>query len=77
MDPKVTRLMDKVHIDDIDDFRNIGTYMDVFRLRVLYADTTMEDYLWRLLRVLRRRPNFPAPMIRRYYILWLTVGGHH
>jgi hypothetical protein len=77
MDPKVTRLMRMVNVNNINDFSNIATYMTVARLRIRYADSTVEDYVWRLLRVIRRMPQFPAAMTRRYYILWLSVGGHH
>jgi hypothetical protein len=75
MDPKVTHLMKMVNIQDITDFKTMTTYMSVNRLKIKYANTTLEDYIWRLLRVLRTMPTFPPPMIRRYYILWLSVGG--
>ena len=75
MDPKVTKLMTFINVHNIKDFKSMVAYNAVKRLKERYADTTLEDYLWRLLRVLRATPRFSQTMIKRYNKLWLSVGG--
>ncbi len=75
MDPKVKVFMTILNIRDINDFMKMKTYMLAVKLKQRYADSTLEDYLWRLMRVLKTIPTRSEPMIRRYYILWMSVGG--
>jgi hypothetical protein len=75
MDPKVTKLMSMANAKSIQSFANKQTYNAVKRLTQSYANTTMEDYLWRLLRVLRSTTGFPKLTIVLYNALWLSVGG--
>jgi hypothetical protein len=75
MDPKVTKLMTILTVNNIKDFKSMATYNAVKNLKERYANTTLEDYLWRLLRVLRATPKFSQTMITRYNKLWLSVGG--
>jgi hypothetical protein len=75
MDPKVTRFMLMLQVQNIQSFSKMDTYRAVKEMTQRYAKSTMEDYLWRLLRVLRATPNFPKLIIALYNALWLSVGG--
>lgn len=75
MDPKVSRLMTILNVNNIKDFKLMVTYNAVKDLKERYADTTLEDYLWRLLRILKVTPKISPAMIKRYHKIWLSVGG--
>ena len=75
MDPKVKNLMTMIGVLNIHSFAKRDTYRAVKNLTERYAKSTMEDYLWRLLRVLRATPGFPPIIITLYNALWLSVGG--
>ena len=60
---------------NIQSFAKMDTYRAVKQLKDRYANSTLEDYLWRLLRVLRSVPKFPPLIISLYNALWLSVGG--
>ena len=76
MDPKVTKFMRMLEVDNIRSFASIGMYLKVKGLTRRYANSTLVDYVWRLLRVLRATtPKISPVMIEMYYKLWLSLGG--
>jgi hypothetical protein len=75
MDPKVTKLMDKVGVDNLNDFRRKSTVNAVKGLEACFAKSTLEDYTWRLVKELKNTPNFPSRSITPYRKLWKENGG--
>lgn len=75
MDPKVARLMDKVGVENINQFRSAAKVNAVKALRNCYAPSTLEDYTWRLVRELKNTPDFPKRKITAYRKLWKEEGG--
>jgi hypothetical protein len=75
MDPKVVKLMDKLEITNLGQFKNPSTVAAVKDLRECYAKSTMEDYTWRLVRELKADPTFPRRKITAYRKMWKEDGG--
>jgi hypothetical protein len=75
MDPKVIKLMDKVGVDNLNDFRRKTTVEAVKGLSACFAKSTLEDYTFRLVRELKADPNFPSRSITPYRKLWRENGG--
>jgi hypothetical protein len=76
MDPKVRKFMNMLDLADIRSFASIGTYLKVKGLQRRYAKTTLEDYLWRLVRELHNtKPTISPVMVAMYYELWVWSGG--
>lgn len=75
MDPKVVKLMEKVGVDNLNDFRRKTTVEAVRGLKACYAKSTLEDYTYRLVRELKADPNFPSRNITPYRKIWKAEGG--
>ena len=75
MDPKVVKLMEKVGVDNLNDFRRKTTVEAVRGLSTCYANSSLEDYTFRLVRELKADPNFPSRNITPYRKIWKEVGG--
>lgn len=75
MDPKVVKLMSKVGVTNISQFKNAATVAAVKDLKECYAKSTMEDYTWRLVRELKADASFPRRKITEYRKLWKEGGG--
>ncbi len=75
MDPKVIKLMDKVGVDNLNDFRRKTTVEAVKGLSACFAKSTLEDYTFRLIRELKNTPDFPSRSITPYRKLWKEEGG--
>jgi hypothetical protein len=75
MDPKVVKLMDKLNITNLNQFKNASTVAAVKDLRECYAKSTMEDYTWRLVRELKNDADFPRRKITAYRKLWKEEDG--
>jgi len=68
--------MGMLNLRDVRSFASISTFLKVKGLQRRYADSTLEDYVWRLLRVLRNtKPAISPIMIAMYYDFWISVGG--
>ena len=75
MDPKVVKLMEKVGVDNLNDFRRKTTVEAVKGLNACFAKSTLEDYTYRLVKELKNTPNFPPRSITPYRKLWKEEGG--
>jgi hypothetical protein len=75
MDPKVVKLMDKLNITSLNDFKKPSTVTAVKDLRECYAKSTLEDYSWRLVRELKADESFPRRKITVYRKMWKEDGG--
>jgi len=75
MDPKVTKLMDKVGVENIAQFRSAEKIAAVKALQDCYSKSTMEDLSWRLIKELKTVPNFPKKKITSYRKIWKENGG--
>ena len=75
MDPKVVKLMDKLDIKNLSQFKNPSTVAAVKDLRECYAKSTLEDYSWRLVRELKANPEFPRRKSTVYRTMWKEEGG--
>lgn len=75
MDPKVVKLMDKLNVVNLNDFKKPSIVAATKDLRECYAKSTLEDYSWRLVRELKADPTFPRRKITVYRKLWKEEGG--
>lgn len=75
MDPKIIKLMDKVGVENIQQFRSAEKIAAVRALKDCYASSTMEDYLFRLIKELKLVPDFPKKKITEYRKIWREHGG--
>jgi hypothetical protein len=75
MDPKVTKLMDKVGVENIAQFRSAEKISAVRALQDCYSKSTLEDYTFRLIKELKTVPDFPKKKITEYRKIWRENGG--